>query len=327
MTEYWVSKKQYWCKYCNIFIRDDAPSRSHHENGLRHQGNKDRFLRNIYKTGEKSVREKEDEARIMKKIEQQALASHTAAQPKDDSESEPSSSRPPPPPKKTDKFSNYSTAASLGYVDTQADIDAAKEAAEAERKKVGQAGQWETVAVYEPPVDEDAEITQSTSGLPNILGGGGEEEDVRNFAFDTPSAEAGPSTKRRKRDVYDDEGFDPDELLKKARYKQETKRQQEEREAREKEEKGLNREKWKGIVLGLDGKPITKAEETQSDLKREEASPDQSVDAPAAPDYASSDQQDSKPAVEDEDAKPKVEQNSLFKRRRPMNANRSTRQK
>jgi hypothetical protein len=27
-------------------------------------------LRNIYKTGEKSVREKEDEARIMKKIEQ-----------------------------------------------------------------------------------------------------------------------------------------------------------------------------------------------------------------------------------------------------------------
>lgn len=22
---YWVSKKQYWCKYCNIFVRDDAP--------------------------------------------------------------------------------------------------------------------------------------------------------------------------------------------------------------------------------------------------------------------------------------------------------------
>jgi hypothetical protein len=101
-------------------------------------------------------------------------------------------------------------------------------------------------------------------------------------------------------------------LLKKARYKQ---------------EKGLNREKWKGIVLGPDGKPIAKAEETQSDVKSEEALPDQSVDVPAAPDHAVSDQQDSKPTVEDEDAKPKVEQNSLFKRRRPMNANRSTRQK
>jgi hypothetical protein len=116
-------------------------------------------------------------------------------------------------------------------------------------------------------------------------------------------------------------------LLKKARYKQETKRQQEEREAREKEEKGLNREKWKGIVLGPDGKPIAKAEETQSNVKSEEALPDQSVDVPAAVDHAVSDQQDSKPTVEDEDAKPKVEQNSLFKRRRPMNANRSTRQK
>lgn len=25
LCRYWVSKKQYWCKYCNIWIRDDAP--------------------------------------------------------------------------------------------------------------------------------------------------------------------------------------------------------------------------------------------------------------------------------------------------------------
>lgn len=25
IRRYWVSKKQYWCKYCNIFVRDDAP--------------------------------------------------------------------------------------------------------------------------------------------------------------------------------------------------------------------------------------------------------------------------------------------------------------
>jgi hypothetical protein len=155
----------------------------------------------------------------------------------------------------------------------------------------------------------------------------GEEEDVRNFAFETPSVEAGPSTKRRKRDVYDDEGFDPDELLKKARYKQDTKRQQEERESREKEEKGLNRENWKGIVLGPDGKPIAKVKEDKTDVKAEEAVPGQSVDVPPVLDSALVGQQEAKPVVDDDDAKPKVEQNSLFKRRRLLNANRSTRQK
>lgn len=35
MHRYWVSKKQYWCKYCNIFVRDDAPvssDQSRHRN-------------------------------------------------------------------------------------------------------------------------------------------------------------------------------------------------------------------------------------------------------------------------------------------------------
>ena len=256
-------------------------------------------------------------------VVQQAQATHDAAQPKDDSEPGPSSTRaPPPPPKKTDKFSNYSTAASLGYIDTQAEVEAAKEAAEAERKKVGQAGQWETVAIYDPPVEEDTEIAQATSSVPLL-----EEEDVRNFAFGTTPAEAGPSSKRRKRDVYDDEGFDPDELLKKARLKQETKRQEEERAAREREEKGLNREKWKGITLGPDGRPVIKAEQGSPEVEAEEGISGQSTVVPPAEDDASGEKEEAKPPIDDDDVKPKVEQNSLFKRRRPMNANRSTRQK
>jgi hypothetical protein len=70
MSEYWVSKKKYFCKYCDIYIADDAPSRQHHENGLRHKGNVERFIRGIYKTGEKRKKDQEEEKREMARVEQ-----------------------------------------------------------------------------------------------------------------------------------------------------------------------------------------------------------------------------------------------------------------
>jgi len=69
-SEYWVSHKKYWCKYCDIFIADDAPSRAQHENGLRHQGNKERFIRNLYKTGQKRKQDEDEEKREVARIEQ-----------------------------------------------------------------------------------------------------------------------------------------------------------------------------------------------------------------------------------------------------------------
>ncbi|KAG8916950.1 hypothetical protein FRC01_002759 [Tulasnella sp. 417] len=76
MSDYWVSKKKYFCKYCDIFIADDAPSRKQHEEGLRHKGNKDRFIRDLYKQGEKKKKEKAEEDREMKAID--AAESSTA---------------------------------------------------------------------------------------------------------------------------------------------------------------------------------------------------------------------------------------------------------
>ena len=70
MSEYWVSKKKYFCKYCDIYIADDAPSRQQHENGLRHKGNVERFVRGIYKAGEKHKKDLEEEKREMKRVEQ-----------------------------------------------------------------------------------------------------------------------------------------------------------------------------------------------------------------------------------------------------------------
>jgi WW domain-binding protein 4 len=70
MSEYWVSKKKNFCKYCDIYIADDIPSRQQHENGLRHKGNVERFVRGIYKAGEKNKKDLEEEKREMKRVEQ-----------------------------------------------------------------------------------------------------------------------------------------------------------------------------------------------------------------------------------------------------------------
>jgi hypothetical protein len=194
-------------------------------------------------------------------------------------------------------------------------VIAAREAAEAERTKIGEAGKWETVVVYEEATEsnEEGDIALATAVIPQF-----EEEDVRSFAFDAP-AEAGPSTKKRIRDVYDDEGFDPDELLKKARFKQETKRQEEERAAREREEKKLDRSKWQGITLGPDGKPVVKPEDASK--------PGTGTDSSAGPTSTIEATPTETATVADDEVKPKVEANSMFKKRRPVNANRSTRQK
>ena len=69
MSEFWVSKKKYFCKYCDIYIADDAPSRQQHENGLRHQGSRDRFIRGLYKEGERRKKDLAEEKIEMARVE------------------------------------------------------------------------------------------------------------------------------------------------------------------------------------------------------------------------------------------------------------------
>jgi WW domain-binding protein 4 len=69
MSEYWVSKKKYLCKYCDIYIADDVPSRQQHENGLRHKGNVERYIRGLYRGSEKRKKDLDEEKRDMARIE------------------------------------------------------------------------------------------------------------------------------------------------------------------------------------------------------------------------------------------------------------------
>lgn len=196
MSEYWVSKKKYWviffktchsyepadpnhpfqCQYCEIYIADDVPSRSQHENGLRHKGNKDRFIRGLYKAGVKKKNDSEEEKREMKRVElaaQAAYARDVGAGLVSGSSSSmagtpaPAPSPKPrvPPPKLSDPYTNYTTAASLGISDP--DVDRLIEEANV-RKSEGRAGDWVSVVPPPPPSlsqARDASVTSASEGV------------------------------------------------------------------------------------------------------------------------------------------------------------------
>ena len=203
MSEYWVSKKRYFCKYCDTYIADDVPSRQHHENGFRHKGNVERFVRGLYKAGEKQKKDADEEKREMMRIERvcgqyshyfspsnsctekaasaafaedvgAGRAQYDAASSSATPRASTSSSQ---KPKKSGGISDYSTPESLGYIDP--DIERAR--AEAERRQTqGFAGEWQVVE--STPAESPAGTSEETKPEPNTL----QTEDNKEAAAKRP---------------------------------------------------------------------------------------------------------------------------------------------
>ena len=172
MADYWVSKKKYFCKYCDIYIADDAPSRQHHESGMRHKGNLERYIRGIYKTGEKRKKDLEEEKREMAVIERAANAAYAqdvgAGLAKGSSAPVASTSAAAarqPPPKPSNPYANYTTAAQLGFSDPDVERLAAERAV---RQSQGVAGEWEVVAPA--PLANAAEPSEEEEVKPDVEG-------------------------------------------------------------------------------------------------------------------------------------------------------------
>ncbi|KAG7446353.1 uncharacterized protein BT62DRAFT_931801 [Guyanagaster necrorhizus] len=195
MSEYWVSKKKYFCKYCDIYITDDAPSRQQHENGLRHKGNRDRFIRGLYKEGERRKKDQAEEKREMARVEQAAQAAfavdvgagfarQSTAQPS--TSAAPPKSKPKPKPKPSNLFADYSTASSLGYTDP----DAERILLEAQRRRSeGIAGNWEVV---EPTPPQDTESSSSqVAGVKHPADDHASKDDSRHFQLRKRTLDAG----------------------------------------------------------------------------------------------------------------------------------------
>ena len=243
MSEYWVSKKKYFCKYCDIYIADDAPSRRQHESGLRHKGNLERYIRGIYKAGEKQKKDLEEEKREMKRVEQVRIIAlysarvilrihnvkqaAAAAHAQDIAAGRSKSSTPivstssvaqkKPAQKPANPFANYTTAASLGYTDP----DAERLAAELERKRTqGVPGEWEIVTSTppppasstspEPPEATTSEAVPAEAGTKRAAEAPADDDDTRSF-------------KLRKKTVNMGELYDPDVIPIKIKKKEEPK--------------------------------------------------------------------------------------------------------
>lgn len=157
------------CQYCEIYIADDVPSRSQHENGLRHKGNKDRFIRGLYKSRVKQQHESEEEKREMQRVEQAAQAAYArdlgAGHATSSSLSTATVPAPAPkakalPPKAADPYTNYTTAASLGISDP--DVERLIEEAKV-KKSEGRAGDWVAVVPPPPPLPDINGATVTTA--------------------------------------------------------------------------------------------------------------------------------------------------------------------
>ncbi|BGO89916.1 hypothetical protein NBRC10512_003755 [Rhodotorula toruloides] len=141
MADYWVSRDKYFCKYCKIYIADDKPSRIHHETGLRHKGNYERYIRDIYKKGMQEKKDRREEAEEVARVEAAAAAAMGLPPPApaptaSSSKPKPAASGPPDP------YTNYTTASSLGIKDEEAEREAEMRAL---RQKEGRIGEWERV--------------------------------------------------------------------------------------------------------------------------------------------------------------------------------------
>ncbi|KAJ3336743.1 hypothetical protein HDU93_002288 [Gonapodya sp. JEL0774] len=78
MSEFWVSQKRYWCKYCAVWIADNKAQRTQHETGLKHKGNKERFIRNVERREKHNQIEEEKTKRMLEKMEKDAAAQFAA---------------------------------------------------------------------------------------------------------------------------------------------------------------------------------------------------------------------------------------------------------
>ncbi|KAJ3126178.1 hypothetical protein HK098_007810 [Nowakowskiella sp. JEL0407] len=73
MTEFWVSQKKHWCKYCKMFVTDNKISRQNHDSGKRHKDLEQQYIREIQKRQADKRREENETRKILAQVEKDAI--------------------------------------------------------------------------------------------------------------------------------------------------------------------------------------------------------------------------------------------------------------
>ncbi|CAD6889266.1 unnamed protein product [Tilletia laevis] len=161
------------CKYCDLTINDDVPSRAAHEGGFRHKAAVERALRQTYKKAERGRRDAAIQAKEIAKLDKgddegEALLAGSKrkrnnGKDKEDENAGGSGQRGEWKPK--DKFTAYTTAANLGLGEDPEDVRAREE--KELRQKEGFASQWSVVDDPTPPsVPNTVSASSSMRGMP-----------------------------------------------------------------------------------------------------------------------------------------------------------------
>jgi WW domain-binding protein 4 len=77
MSEYWVSNKKYYCKYCKIYITDNKISRQNHDNGRKHKEIVQMYIRDVQKRKKEEEKEAEETKKILQQIDKAAYKQYS----------------------------------------------------------------------------------------------------------------------------------------------------------------------------------------------------------------------------------------------------------
>ncbi|PWN37461.1 uncharacterized protein FA14DRAFT_159507 [Meira miltonrushii] len=301
MTTPWIARPRWTCSYCNITINDDVPSRTQHENGLRHKGNVERSLREAYKKSERERIQEREAKKSMQEIERLANIRHqqdiggTEAGPSNQATSEEKTKEPKQPAKwkPSDKLATYGSAMPV-YADEQSRLDEMHRQQlaleESERKKEGTAGAWQTVE--QTPALPESKI-QTSDSLPQT---------------NAQSSSSSYKVREKKGNYHDDNEEDTIDSIKvKKRIRT---GDEEERKRRIEEEQRTMLPQWTPVRLdtgisakkeGIQGVPINRIN-------------DESNAAPI--DLSKDESEDQKDQVKTEEAEQPSSSSNMFKKRK-----------
>jgi len=77
MSEFWVSQKKYYCKFCKVWMQDNKMSRQKHDQGTKHKLAIKEHLKAITKDGLAKEIENEEFQKELQKMERAALAQYS----------------------------------------------------------------------------------------------------------------------------------------------------------------------------------------------------------------------------------------------------------
>ncbi|EED24242.1 formin binding protein, putative [Talaromyces stipitatus ATCC 10500] len=204
MAEYWKSTPKYWCKHCQIYVRDTPFEKTQHEATGKHQGNLKRFLRDIHRNKE---REEKESQRTKNEVER--LRNLVSGKPAGDAtRNRPAATTSTTAPRQVtaeDRKKQIAQLAEMGVA-----------VPEEYRREMALAGDWQTISERRitpvEPSKEEAESTKLNIGVrKRKLENEEDEEEAQMIA--KPTHRGWGNTTRDYPGTTEDEDDDLDALL------------------------------------------------------------------------------------------------------------------